>query len=221
MGKVIASGYAKKQLNPVFSQNTWDDIILACQRNNIPDTWNIGDQKDVIIGGQTYFIDIIGKNIDVYAENDNKAPLTFGLHEVIGMFYQMNTSASYIDYPSSTMNNITLQIIFGLLPDIFQENIQNIKKDSNSFTAKLFVFSQSELTGDYPYFNSDTRRKKVVPTTFVSATTTKDLAAAYWTRTGRSSSTTHRYYFVSNAGTIGSTGAYPTDSYRVSFGFCF
>ena len=64
-----------------FADNTWAQIIKACQKKIIPTTWKVGDQKAMTINGISYQIDIIGKNHDDYSDGSGKAPLTFQMHD--------------------------------------------------------------------------------------------------------------------------------------------
>ena len=43
-----------------FADNTWAQIIKACQKKHIPSTWKVADQKAMTIGDKDYMIDIIG-----------------------------------------------------------------------------------------------------------------------------------------------------------------
>ena len=86
----VKTGY-----DPVFSKNSWADIIAACQSGQVLDTW-VADgscYKDMLIGGKNYRIDIIGKNHDTYASGGT-APLTFQMHDCYGTPYQMNSSST-------------------------------------------------------------------------------------------------------------------------------
>ena len=67
-------------LDPVFANNDWAAIIAACQRKQVPETWTVGDQKEMTIG-QSYMIDIIGKDHDTYADGSGTAPLTLQMHD--------------------------------------------------------------------------------------------------------------------------------------------
>ena len=51
-----------------FSDNTWAQIIDACHKNQVPETWVVGNQKAMTINGADYVIDIIGKGHDDYAD---------------------------------------------------------------------------------------------------------------------------------------------------------
>lgn len=77
--------------DPVFANNTWEQIIAACHNNEVPDTWKVEDQKPMTINGMDYQIDIIGKNHDTYTAG-GKAPLTFQLHDCYADTKQMNSS---------------------------------------------------------------------------------------------------------------------------------
>ena len=41
----------KPSYDPVFANNTWEQIIAACHNNEVPDTWKVADQKPMTIGG--------------------------------------------------------------------------------------------------------------------------------------------------------------------------
>ena len=80
-------------LSENFGENSWADIILACQTKTVPDTWNVGDSCNMTINNKTYAIDIIGKNHDDYADGSGKAPLTFQMHTTYATNYKMNGDA--------------------------------------------------------------------------------------------------------------------------------
>lgn len=62
----------KPSYDPVFANNTWEQIIEACHNNEVPDAWKVADQKPMTIGGSDYLIDIIGKNHDDYSDGSGK-----------------------------------------------------------------------------------------------------------------------------------------------------
>ena len=67
----------------IFANNSWEEIIAACQSGNVPDSWSVGDSKAMTINGTNYQIDIIGKNHDTYTAGGT-APLTFQMHDCYG-----------------------------------------------------------------------------------------------------------------------------------------
>ena len=97
MGRVIMSGFvptlkAPGTYNANFADNDWATIIKACHKNQVPETWVVGNQKAMMINGADYVIDIIGKEHDDYADGSGKAPLTLQLHDCYGETKNMNSS---------------------------------------------------------------------------------------------------------------------------------
>ena len=70
-------------LDAIFSNNSWEKIIAACQSGSVPSTWVVGNSKTMTINGTSYQIDINGKNHDTYTAGGTAA-LTFQLHDCYG-----------------------------------------------------------------------------------------------------------------------------------------
>ena len=69
MGKCLFMRKGETHTAPVtykanFADNPWEPIIDACQKNAVPETWVVGDQKAMNINGTDYAIDIIGQHHD-------------------------------------------------------------------------------------------------------------------------------------------------------------
>ena len=146
--------------DPVFANNTWEQIIEACHNNAVPDTWKVADHKPMTIGGVDYQIDIIGKNHDTYAFG-GKAPLTFQLHDCHTKIYKMNSSGTNNGgWTSCTMRRTSLPSILALMPTEVQNGIREVNKltsegsqgDTINTTAdKLFLLSEIEIFGSVTY----------------------------------------------------------------------
>ena len=89
-GKVL---WSSMTFDPVFTNNTWKQIIKACKNNVVPETWVVGDQKAMEIGGVDYTIVIIGKEHDSDYDG-NIVPLTFQMLECLNTKYQLNDERS-------------------------------------------------------------------------------------------------------------------------------
>lgn len=142
--------------DPVFSNNEWADIIAACQSRNVPDTWTVGSQKSMTIGGSSYLVDIIGLNHDDYADGSGKAPLTLQLHDC----YITPSQMSYSEYNSDSWKQSLIRLYFcpnTILANI-QTDVQAGIKNVNKLTAagggnstlittsdKLFLLAESEV----------------------------------------------------------------------------
>lgn len=146
--------------DPVFANNDWAAIIEACQNQNVPDTWAVGDSKPMTINGTSYQIDIIGKNHDTYAAGGT-APLTFQMHDCYYINYEMNASTTNYDgWRGCAMRTTSLPMIMGLMPAEVQNGLKSVNKatglgSNNGITVttadKLFLLSEIEVTGTRSY----------------------------------------------------------------------
>lgn len=171
----FAAGYA-----PVFAENSWADIIQACQQNAVPGTWQVGDQKAMMIGGTSYLIDIIGKNHDTYSNGTGTAPLTFQLHSCCGadapMLEDAYTTRPWID---SYMRETVLPDIAGQMPQEVWHGIAAVKKatrynatmeDTSENPEDLFLLAAEEVFPEveipcgegtqYAYYQTEENRAK-------------------------------------------------------------
>ena len=142
--------------DPVFANNDWATIIAACQSGEVPDTWAVGDHKNMTINGASYQIDIIGKNHDTYAAGGT-APLTFQMHDCYNTYYPINSSnTNSSGWKNSEMRTTHLPTILKCMPAEVQNGIREvIKKASEGDTSwtietvsdKLFLLSEVEIFG--------------------------------------------------------------------------
>lgn len=235
MGKVIMSGIVplltepKKQYPANFADATWAEIIEACQKNWIPDTWVVGSQKTMTIDGTNYPIDIIGKNHDIYSDGSGTAPLTFQMHDCYDIVYEMSrTSSNAGGWTSCYMRTTTLPKILALMPTEVQNGIREVNKLTsagnktttiNTTADKLFLLSEIEIFGSttysvegegtqYDYYKAvDTKVKKLSG------------SADIWSERSPVRNSTQTFCSVTNGGEAGRVAAV----YRcgVAFAFCF
>ncbi len=144
----------KPSYDPVFANNTWEQIIAACHNNAVPETWKVADQKPMTIDGSDYLIDIIGKNHDDYADGSGKAPMTFQLHDCYKLKKAMhNTTTNSKGWSRCDMRETNLPIILKQMPTEVQSGIREVNKlTSESRTIvttadKLFLLSEIEIFG--------------------------------------------------------------------------
>jgi hypothetical protein len=147
--------------DPVFANNTWEQIIAACHNNEVPDTWKVADHKPMTINGVDYQIDIIGKNHDDYSDGSGKAPLTFQLHDCYNIAKAMHsTGSNTMGWEKCSMRVEHLPTILKQMPTEVQSGIREVNKlTSESRTIvttadKLFLLSEIEI------FGSDTNSGK-------------------------------------------------------------
>lgn len=172
--------YVSSPYDPVFANNSWEDIVDACQKNAVPDTWCVGDQKVMTIQKQDYVFDIIGKNHDEYSDGSGKAPLTFQMHDFSGGDTVMNSIRSNLEgWESSEMRDRLYNELY-ILPDFIHKSVKQVNKKTSEgakvatihTTAEwLFLLSEVEVTGNnkysfagegtqYDYYTNADNRKK-------------------------------------------------------------
>nr|DAH26538.1 MAG TPA: tail protein [Caudoviricetes sp.] len=215
--------------DPVFANNTWEQIIEACHNNEVPDTWKVADHKPMTINGVDYQIDIIGKNHDTYSDGSGKAPLTFQLHDCYGELKNMNSSnTNRGGWTSCAMRQTHLPAILSQMPTEVQSGIREVNKLTSAgnqsatidTTAdKLFLLSEIEIFGSisysksgegaqYDYYKAGNSRVKNY----------NGSALTWWERSPNGGQSLH-FCSVSGKGYAAYDSA--NRSFGVAFGFCF
>ena len=215
--------------DPVFANNTWEQIIEACHNNEVPDAWKVADQKPMTINGVDYQIDIIGKNHDDYSDGSGKAPLTFQLHDCYGVVKNMNSSDTNSGgWTSCAMRSTHLPAILAKMPTEVQNGIREVNKRTsagnlsgniNPTADKLFLLSEVEIfdsisnsvSGEgtqYDYYKAGNSRVKKL----------NGSANIWWTRSPDRYTST-RYCGVGSDGYVNNPVA--SLAFGVAFAFCF
>lgn len=210
-----------------FANNSWEEIIAACQSGNVPDSWAVGDSKMMTINGKDYQIDIIGKNHDTYTAGGT-APLTFQMHDCYRTLYAMNSSKTNSGgWTSCEMRSTHLPAILALMPSEVQAGIKEVNKltsagsQSSTITTssdKLFLLSEIEIFGSvtysesgegtqYDYYKAGNSKEKKY----------KGSAMHWWERSPAPNSSTGFCYIYISVANYGAAN----DDFGVAFGFCF
>ena len=211
-----------------FADNTWEQIIAACQKKIIPTTWKVGDQKAMTIGGTDYLIDIIGINHDTYTAGGT-APLTFQLHDCYAGNKAMNSSNTNSGgWTSCAMRSTHLPAILSKMPTEVQNGIREVNKLTsagnksatiNTTADKLFLLSEVEIFGSttysaagegtqYDYYKAGNSKVK----------NQNGSATGWWDRSPYASNSEY-FCRVSDTGAASYNRA--SLAYGVAFGFCF
>lgn len=221
----------KRDIKPVFSENSWEDIIYACHSGEVPDTW-VADgtcYKDMDIGGVPYRIDIIGKNHDDLADGTGKAPLTFQMHDCYATTYKMNpTNTNSGGWTNCAMRTTRLPAILALMPAEVQAGIREVKKKSSAGNQsssiqttndKLFLLSEIEIFGSTTYsFAGEGKQYDYYKAGNSKVKNLSGSTCYWWGRSPRSSKTTS-FCDVNSTGAANANTA--SNSYGVAFAFCF
>ena len=141
--------------NDNFSSNDWETIIALCQNDAVPDTWKIGDGKNISYSdGGSCRATIIGKNHDDTTDG-KKAALTIAVRDSIAT--AMNeTSTNEGGWGQSLMRTSHCKTLENKLPAVIKNNLCTIIKytaecgGSTSLDMtqdRLFLLSEVEYTG--------------------------------------------------------------------------
>ena len=226
---MFGRGASVAPLDPVFSANSWERIIKTCQTNEVPDTWEIGDYKNMTINGEEYLVAIIGKNHDVYSDGTGTAPLTLQLVNCYGTSYPLgSTQSNRIGWRDSDMRITHLPTVMGLMPSEVQAAVREVNKKTSAggrsstiiTTAdKLFLLAEVEVLGGttysangegsrYAYYSEAVRRIKNNP----------DNPTSWWLR---SPNDENDLTFCEIRSEGNGATSYPNNASGVSFAFCF
>lgn len=211
-----------------FADNSWEAIIWACQNNVVPSTWSVGNQKDMIINGVSYPIDIIGQNHDTYTAGGT-APLTFQMHNCYNTIHWMSGDGRNTNgWTKCQMRHTYLPAILALMPSEVRTSIKAVNKktsDGNTSTSltttsdTLFLLSEIEVFGKLTYAASGEGSQYAYYSAGNSKIKTKDGSAYYWYCRSPSISDRENYVIVSTGGTA---KAYTASYARgVAPAFCF
>ena len=211
-----------------YADNTWEQIIKACQKKRIPSTWKVADQKAMTIGDKDYMIDIIGINHDIYTAGGT-APLTFQLHDCYANTQVMNSSNTNSGgWTSCAMRSTHLPVILSLMPTEVQNGIREVNKLTsagnksstiNTTADKLFLLSEVEIFGSTSYSAAGEGTQYDYYKAGNSKVKKRNGSAAYWWERSPNASYSKNFCLVDSVGNVNDNRA----SYAggVAFSFCF
>ena len=214
--------YIELSLEETFADNSWKNIILACENNAVPEAWNVGDTKAMTIGGKEYQIAIIGKNHDDYTAG-GKAPLTFKVAEVCGTAPMNTTQTNTTGWSKSAMRETTMPEILKTMPEEVQNAIKAVNKETLNGTRdglettsdKLFLLSEIEVNGSVYFSNNFAEGARYAYYTDVN---TQIMNASWWLR-GPGKTNAIGFTQINQSGYMANGSA--EYSCGVVFGFCF
>ncbi len=212
-----------------FADNDWAAIIDACHKNQVPDTWAVGNQKVMTIFGTDFVIDIIGKGHDDYSDDSGKAPLTFQMHDCYEYSFAMNRSnPNTPGWASCAMRSTSLPTLLSWMPTEVQNGIREVNKLTsagsqsatiNTTVDKLFLLSEIEIFGSVSYSKSGEGTQYAYYKAGNSKIKYQNGRAIQWWGRSLNSSDSTRFCGVRSIGSADSFSQ--NDKIGVAFGFCF
>ena len=211
---------SKIALEENFADNSWNKIILACQNDIVPESWNVGDTKAMTIAGKDYQIRILGKNHDTYTAG-GKAPLTFQIAEVYGSAAMNATQTNTTGWSGSQMRTVTMPEILAAMPvkdaikAVNKETLNGTRDGLETTSDKLFLLSEIEVNGSVYFSNNFEEGSRYA---FFGDVDSMKLNATYWLR-GPGKSNAIGYTQINTSGYMANGSA--EYAAGVVFGFCF
>ena len=156
---------------PTFGDNSWTLIKAAFDNNSVPQTWNIGDTKEVeLTDGNTYHIRLSDMQSGRYNKvGGGTTKAGFEFVELLPTSYAINpsqvTDGDVTAYTAGgwamcNMKNTVLdQTIWNMLPSDLRSVISEITLNEYSYSApsprtsnnKLFLFAETEVGNSRHY----------------------------------------------------------------------
>lgn len=159
-----------------LSDNSWNQISMASEAHVAKDVWQVGDEMNITVNGETLTLVILGFEHDDLADGSGKAGITFGLKNLMKDTRAMNTSAAV--YNNTSMHSYLNGTVYNGMPTELRNVIKDVKKKVTIPTGttptistanmKLFLFSGTETGGaggsgegtQYSYFATNPSRVK-------------------------------------------------------------
>lgn len=173
--KVTFTGYSA-----ILKNNSWEEIAKASEEGVAPDLWEIGDETDIAVNGETLTFQIYDFGHDDLT-GGGKAGITFGMKNLMAETRQMNsTNTNAGGFTGSDMYSWLQNTIFPALPEDLKGHIKAVDKKTSAGqqsttiqtdSMKLFLFSECECFGTttfsaagegsvYPIFTDNMSRIK-------------------------------------------------------------
>ena len=144
-----------------FNDMSWADIATVSEAGKAPEYFNVGDEKELTIGSETYHVQILGFAHDDKSDGTGKAGITVGLKEMMTTTHVMNSSGSNAGgWENSEMRTY----VNGNVYDNLSQEVKDVIKPVNKLTSegnkstnitttsdKLFLLSEVEIFGSTTY----------------------------------------------------------------------
>lgn len=155
--KLVGSEPPSPKYDPVLENNSWEQIVDACNNNRIPDTWKIGDTKLLDLGSEGVVdMQIVGFGTDEKANGNGHAPITWMSKELIATSHRMNPALSGNEegtgaiggWEKSEMRSYVKDTVKPLIPDNVRDYIIEVKKYSKTYDNSGSAVNNAETHDD-------------------------------------------------------------------------
>lgn len=168
-------------IKPKLSDNSWEEVIYASEHDCIPDTWNIGDEINLVLyGGFNKIITLQIWDFNHFDESDGtgKAGILFGIK---GLMYDDECISPYdtmditsICWNLSYMRNTVMNSIYESIPYYVKDHIKEVYTYANTgnysqneskgliCTDKVFIPGLSEVCDEWEEQNQTETGQSII-----------------------------------------------------------
>lgn len=189
---------------------------------DITERFMVGDYKTIeLYTGEEVKMILLDLEKDALASGGT-AKTTFGILQMSNCYRMNPTDTNRGSFAASTMNTVTLEGIFRLLPDVLKQNIKLVNKKTSmgerssdilTSTHQLFLFSEVEIKGEVRYSSTGEGEQYE----YFAQTRNLSFDMHTWLRSPRSDQNS---YFCCIYGGGNSNYNYASSHLAVAFGFC-
>ena len=226
--------------SPTLADNTWAQIGEAVASNDpILDSWNVGDEKDAVINGETLTFVIVGKDHDDLADGSGKAKLSFMMKDLMADRRQYHNIYTFqANFANSEIYGWLSTTVYNEIEEQLKNSIKAVRKvynlnnndnqhSTSTIECYLWLASQAEVFGEdysfsgdsnavcgtkYDYFATSSERAKILDNGDGST-------SSWWLRDVATVRTSFSNVVVSLTG-VGATMQQISTNAGVCFGFC-
>ena len=189
----------------ILENNTWEQIDQAGAIGLAPSLWEIGDEKDTAVSGETLTTVILDFNHDDASDGSGKVPMSFGLKELMAnkRGWSQVYGGRWDGYLDSGIPDYLSNTVIPGLPESLQGFLKTVNKTyDKASTTKISIPTLKEVNGTGVMTNSSDRPTGGGYQYPYFATTQKRIK-----RLANGSGAVAEWYVASNHG--GNTGYYP------------
>ncbi len=210
---------------------SWDQIGDIAKDGNAKAFFNVGDTKELNLGGEILTMEIVGFDHDNLVDG-GKAPITWGMQHLMAATRQMNSSNTNVgSFAGSELYSWLGKEVMTLMPVDIKKHIRPVIKKTSEGSDKaniianqmsIFLFSEIEIFGKttYSYTGEGTQYARFTTTsTRIKKLNNGSGSANWWWLRSPHSGNTNSFCYVNSDG----SAYYYSASYSsgVCFGFCF
>lgn len=129
--------------------DSWSTIVSKCANGDYATDYSIGDTKAIVIGGETYYMQLVAKDADVLAsDGTTTVPTTWIMYKKYYTGHAMNDTLSTAGgWASSSMRSWLGNTVLPLLPAEVQAGIKEVRKYSGTYENGAVV-KDGSVTAD-------------------------------------------------------------------------